>query len=423
MVVAVIDDGVYSLDFKIPVDNYELQGDNFIKVKTTNHINRFSHGTICAKIIEKYGEVEKIISIKILDDNDLGDVSRLIDALVFCSKLNIDIINISAGAESYFEYSKEFVELYKICQMLYEGNVIIISAQSNNPSISIPAAFPTVLSVEQIHITDNLTIYGFRQSDIYTSGDVSISICGKAFTPEKCNSYACSFATAFFSLRTSPMKTVNKHFGKFVIVNKSFTSPYFYLLLPSGTSETKVDMLNEFCNQKAKLVKRSCVKNLLYNNQFLCNGLKIPSIRSIKSIHRICSYLSFLSALIVHAPNSDALIIKMNGKDGLDVLMAEELKKAIEENNNRCIVISHNSNTKIFGHFSLSIINDRIINLFNFYSETECCIITGHSKNDIQADIKVRIINSRKINVIIEDSACAYSNTNSAIKGILSKIY
>ena len=193
MKIVIVDDGVSPLAVNCSVINYEIQNQNVIKKESVDY-SPLSHGSLCAKIINKYADVDEFISIKVLSEDDQGLIEDLIEALRFCVGLNIHIINISCGVA----YNEQIKELYAICSQLYYSKTIIISAMNNNGDLSYPACFTNVISVEQESIQTNYHKW-YRVSNIVTNGEHLLKQENKNFYSMKCNSYACAYACAIIA--------------------------------------------------------------------------------------------------------------------------------------------------------------------------------------------------------------------------------
>lgn len=156
----------------------------------------YSHATVCAKIIEKYSAPDELIDIAYAGNDGTAELSDLCDALELALSLDADIINLSCGIDIFASCSVGYQRLLDICRELYVKGVIIFAAQSNDCRVTIPAAFPYTVSVEQADLETNVLCSLYRRSDIYTNGNHFLRISGKGMLSGKCNSYACAYAAA-----------------------------------------------------------------------------------------------------------------------------------------------------------------------------------------------------------------------------------
>ena len=130
----------------------------------------------------------KIDDIQILDDNNIGKLSDLIQVLNICKKSNCKIINLSLGVIENKE-SKLQKELLNVCNELVMQNKIIIASQSNYNNEAVPANYRNVISVNSDLIqNDAFTIdhkankLTFRNSDlIRKQNKINSLISGNSF--------------------------------------------------------------------------------------------------------------------------------------------------------------------------------------------------------------------------------------------------
>lgn len=193
--VCVIDDGICENEIDL-FRNIQIRDGrvvDFLNVCKSN-----SHGTGCAKVIEKNAEKDIIISsVSILNGQYKGNVHSLYLALEWCIKNDVDIINLSLG--SVFFKDKEI--LLNIVNRCAEKGIIIVSATCNEGYTTYPASFTNVLGVKAfkengkngcaIRYDTNL---GFGLFE--TKGNERISIGNVEKTTNWCNSIAAPHITA-----------------------------------------------------------------------------------------------------------------------------------------------------------------------------------------------------------------------------------
>lgn len=193
-VIVIIDDGVCDYAIGADVYHYQVDGKDVLEDKDYE-CPKFSHGTICAKIIEKSVSRVIFISIRILNDRGMGNIDDLNAALRWCRGQHFDLINLSNGISFFDVWSEAVRELYQNCNELRVEGTWIFAAQNNDGNRTIPADFPSVISVEQSHIWGKNT---YRFSDVYAQGKHQLNIENRSFYTEKCNSYACAYAGGRF---------------------------------------------------------------------------------------------------------------------------------------------------------------------------------------------------------------------------------
>lgn len=189
-IVAILDDGINSAEIKRRVRSYKVFQNKIVKDIYIPEM--LSHGTICAKIIEKRGKVDFFYSIRILDEHGIGNIESLCLALEWLADKKVDFINISNGIVDYIERNQEYMRLWRICKVLVTSNKKIIAARSNLEIPTIPADFSFVVGVSSF-------FKKYSKANILAIGSAKILLKDMKIKETTCNSYACAFATAVLS--------------------------------------------------------------------------------------------------------------------------------------------------------------------------------------------------------------------------------
>ncbi len=238
MRIAIIDDGVSKDAVYSNLEQYAVCNDCVCEAKEP--CNSLSHGSICAKIIEKYIENDDItfISIQVLNEDDIGEISDLIAALNWCVDQKIDIINLSLGTPPCPKAN----ELNEICQFLCNSGTKIVAASNNNGDLSYPAGFPCVTSVEQKSFQTDYKFW-YRVSDVISEGEHELFQGDKLFYSEKCNSFACAYVTAqIANTKMGNEKTKGRH-----LLVLPFKQIYDFSMLSNVVALTHNDYDERFC--------------------------------------------------------------------------------------------------------------------------------------------------------------------------------
>lgn len=113
--------------------------------KSENVTDEIGHGTAVYSIIAHETHDAKICCIKIFDEDFCVNEKRLISALTYiCEHISCRIINMSLGI-----CNGEYIpQLEEVCKKITNKGTIIVSAFDNNGSYSFPAAFDTVIGVD-----------------------------------------------------------------------------------------------------------------------------------------------------------------------------------------------------------------------------------------------------------------------------------
>ena len=94
----------------------------------------------------------EIYSIRVLDDNNLSPVSRIIEGIYMAIRADVNIINMSFGMDTYSEALRQ-----AICDANKAGILIIASAGNTGTSgVQYPAAFEEVMAVGSVEKNGNL---------------------------------------------------------------------------------------------------------------------------------------------------------------------------------------------------------------------------------------------------------------------------
>lgn len=145
MKIAILDNYIpksYTKELNI-VENLVVNDDYKVVERRIEEHNYNDHGINVARILNKYAPKAKIISIQIFDDESMGKIEKLLAALEYCYRENINLINMSVGTSHLCD---SFL-MEDIISKLYQNGQIVVAAQSNDKLLSFPATFGSVISV------------------------------------------------------------------------------------------------------------------------------------------------------------------------------------------------------------------------------------------------------------------------------------
>lgn len=158
------------------------------KEKTKNP----SHGTLCAKIIEKYVSDAELTCIKVLEDDRSGSISELEKALDWCFREGIFIVNLSLGSVNPFNRS----ELLSTVNYYANRGMIIIAATSNSGLLTYPSSFSNVIGVASNEVMIHKHLDSINLGiDIQDNAEHVIEIRDEYTTTPKSNSYATPYVS------------------------------------------------------------------------------------------------------------------------------------------------------------------------------------------------------------------------------------
>lgn len=122
------------------------------------------HGTAIASAIVKNVDINKLISFRITDEEDV-ETSRLVDALEYIyDNIECNLINLSVGITLYSD------ELEYVCRRLNEKGIIIVSAFANEGCVSYPAAYDFVIGIDSTENINSFKDYIYVENSIVNIG-------------------------------------------------------------------------------------------------------------------------------------------------------------------------------------------------------------------------------------------------------------
>lgn len=205
--IAIIDSGVFHehRDFSETEIQEIMPDGSFVQGKAKN-----GHGTAVYNIIRRECAKDcELINIRAFDNQEI-DVGILIRAINQAIDLGAKIINLSLGLTVCFDMPA----LREICHRAYERGVVLVSAFSNDGSMSFPAAFPEVIGVTaQDTVTKNDVFYYVEDSIINIAargGTQRLAWNDPEYMFLGGNSFACAHVAAIVSKLITQNTTVEE---------------------------------------------------------------------------------------------------------------------------------------------------------------------------------------------------------------------
>lgn len=136
MKVAVIDGKInkFRQDFFVQNTRYSK-----VFLRETKKINfeDYSHADFIASVIQEYTNLKVVYWITILNQENIGSLDCLVEALTWCYENYINVINLSLG----------IVQIDRICNKLIEHDTLIFAAFSNSKDalLTQSAAYPGII--------------------------------------------------------------------------------------------------------------------------------------------------------------------------------------------------------------------------------------------------------------------------------------
>lgn len=194
--VAIIDDGIYKCqETQLFVKEFLEFNPNKKNFRTQySDIERFSHGTCCAMIIQKYYSEVEIVSLKILCQEGLyGSFEGLFQALKWCKNNGIDVVSMSLGTTNICD----FRAIQNIVNELIDDDIIIVAAVCNEFHFTLPALLDNVIGVASITEKEyNESELAFLGINALAKSVHDVTIENEEYTTSDCNSYATPYVAA-----------------------------------------------------------------------------------------------------------------------------------------------------------------------------------------------------------------------------------
>ena len=184
MDIAIIDGNIHSI-----YDNEIYKRKILSNTFNDNNI----HATICYLIIKKYSKYFRCSNVCLLGSNYGKDIINLYDALDWCLKNNIFLVNLSFGTTHF----KDFSEIQKTVNYFTNKGMLLICATSNDNLTTYPASLSSVIGVK----TDYCKSLS-PANDIYLGIDFiapsvhKVDVFGDYISTSYSNSYATPYVTA-----------------------------------------------------------------------------------------------------------------------------------------------------------------------------------------------------------------------------------
>jgi subtilisin family serine protease len=191
--VAVIDSGVDSdhpeLDGRVDgyVDVSERAGE--IVLDTDPHVDRYGHGTACAGVIRSLAPDCELHSVRVLGPMLAGRAAVLAAGLRWAIDNEMHVCNLSLGTTR-----REFASvLHDLADRAYFSHVMLVTAANNEPMVSYPSHFASVISVASHDRADIDLVYCNPEPPVEFGAlgiDVRVPWRGKGWLTVTGNSFA-----------------------------------------------------------------------------------------------------------------------------------------------------------------------------------------------------------------------------------------
>lgn len=195
---AILDDGVHPEVCSL-AGSFRIEDDLSVAVLEDNAVLPDSHGSMCARIVQRYAELADVdvFSIQILQGDTLrGNIKRLLKAFELCVSMDIRLIHLSVGTYAY----EDFARLEEAVRRLLCADRLLVAASGNRGTVTYPAYLPGVIGVKyHPGLTDDEYIYcydSFSRIHFQASSEHKLNLQGQQTESQLSNSYAAPLITA-----------------------------------------------------------------------------------------------------------------------------------------------------------------------------------------------------------------------------------
>lgn len=211
---------------------------------------KLSHSEcVILSILKENSDVEILLEniINIKNNNTLNDICKSIVKLI---NMDVDIILLSLGVENKNDVS----ELFNVCQLAIERNVIIVAAHSNNNITAYPASFNNVIGIKSRDIKSNK----FFEYD-HVDNDIR------------------------FNIKDSSFYHINNRIKKGLVVGNSFLAGTFVGILSNYcVNLKKTNLVNLISNIEKSIGNSRCIK--INNEHQILYFYKYLSLKELQVI-------------------------------------------------------------------------------------------------------------------------------------------
>lgn len=187
MDIAIIDGSIHNI-FDVELYRKKILKDNILK----NDI----HATTCYLILKKYAKNFRCSNVCLLGSNNGKDIFNLYNALNWCFKNNILLVNLSFGTTHF----KDFPHIQKTINYFANKGMIFVCATSNDGMKTYPASLSSVIGVKTSNCKTLLPIFDiYLGIDFIAPSTHEVDVFGDCITTIYSNSYAAPYVTAKLS--------------------------------------------------------------------------------------------------------------------------------------------------------------------------------------------------------------------------------
>jgi len=168
--VGIIDTGI---DFSHPEFQGQIDGgyDAISKTeKRENYQDQNGHGTHVAGTIAALHDGKGVVgvapktrlyAVRVLDANGSGQLSDVIDGIIWCANHDIQVANMSLGSGSPSDTMQRALQF-----AMYRGVIVVAAAGNSGGAVGYPAAYPETIAVSASDSDDNIASFSSRGPEV-----------------------------------------------------------------------------------------------------------------------------------------------------------------------------------------------------------------------------------------------------------------
>ena len=143
----------------------------------------------------------RLYAIRVLDANGSGNLSDVIDGIIWCANNNIQVANMSLGSDNPSETMQKALRY-----AMYSGVVVVAAAGNSGGAVGYPGAYPEVIAVSASDSNDNIADFSSRGPSvkfIAPGVDIVSTKMGGGYTSMSGTSMATPHVTGLAALAIS----------------------------------------------------------------------------------------------------------------------------------------------------------------------------------------------------------------------------
>ena len=162
-------------------------------------VQKDSHGSCIARIIEAYQPDVFFSGIQVLDVRGYGELPQWIEAVEMAGDSSVEIWNISNGLTVFFQ----FEQVARAVKKTVSRGKLLIAARSNGDLFTVPACLPEVIGVayDETLPANTMMVNPRREQDINIRANLDFPLAGKEgiFIRRACSSYQTAAVTGLLA--------------------------------------------------------------------------------------------------------------------------------------------------------------------------------------------------------------------------------